>query len=80
MVNLKLTIWSDCFLDRKKYIEYPNKFDKKEYNQKYKKEHYARFVADLRPEEKQRVDNYCKKEGISKSDFIRRALDMLENQ
>lgn len=64
----------------KKYFEYPNKLDRKEYEKKYKKEHYARFSADLKPEEKQRVDDYCKDEGISKADFIRRALDMLENQ
>lgn len=67
-------------LDRKKYIEYPNKMDRKEYDKKYKKEHYARFVADLKPEEKKRVDDYCTKEGISKSDFIRRALEMFEKQ
>lgn len=67
-------------MDRKKYIEYPNKFDKKEYDKNYKKEHYARFVADLKPEEKQRVDDYCKDEGISKAEFIRRALDILERQ
>lgn len=66
-------------MDRK-YIEYPNKFNKSEYNAKYQKEHYARFVADLKPEEKQRVDDYCKKEGISKSDFIRRALEILDKQ
>lgn len=66
-------------MDRK-YIEYPNKFNKSEYNTKYQKEHYARFVADLKPEEKQRVDDYCKKEGISKSEFIRRALEMFEKR
>lgn len=64
----------------KKYIEYPNKIDRKEYEKNYKKEHYARFSADLKPEEKQRVDDYCKDEGISKAEFIRRALDILERQ
>lgn len=64
----------------KKYMERPPKFNKSKYNTQYQKEHYARFVADLKPEEKQRVDDYCKDEGISKADFIRRALDMLENQ
>lgn len=67
-------------LDREKYMERPPKFNKSEYNTKYQKEHYAKFSTILKPEEKQRVDDYCKKEGISKSDFIRRALDMLENQ
>lgn len=66
-------------MDRKKYIEYPNKFNRNEYNATYKKEHYARFVADLQPELKKRVDDYCKKEGISKTEFIRRAIDMFEN-
>lgn len=64
----------------KKYIEYPNKMERKEYEKKYKKEHYVRFSADLKPEEKQHVDDYCKKEGISKSDFIRRALEILDKQ
>ncbi|MCM1024445.1 MAG: ribbon-helix-helix protein, CopG family [Prevotella sp.] len=67
-------------MDRKKYIEYPNKIDRKEYEKNYKKEHYARFVADLKPEEKKRVDDYCQKEGISKTEFIRRAVEMLEKQ
>lgn len=64
----------------KKYIEYPNKFDKKEYDKQYKKEHYARFVADLQPELKKRVDDYCEKANISKPEFIRRAIDMFENK
>lgn len=63
-----------------KYMERPPKFNKSKYNTKYQKEHYARFVADLKPEEKQRVDDYCKDEDISKAEFIRRALDILERQ
>lgn len=67
-------------MDRKKYIEYPNKMDRKEYEKKYKKEHYVRFSADLKPEEKKRVDDYCRIENISKSEFIRRALEMFEDK
>ena len=63
-----------------KYMERPPKFNKSKYNTKYQKEHYARFSANLKPEEKKRVDDYCKKEGISKSEFIRRALEMFEKQ
>lgn len=63
----------------KKYIEYPNKIDRKEYGKNYKKEHYVRFSADLKPELKKRVDDYCKKENISKAEFILRAIDMFEN-
>ena len=66
-------------LDRKKYIEYPKKFNKNEYNAQYQKEHYVRFSASVKPELKKRVDDYCKKEGISKTEFIRRAIDMFEN-
>lgn len=67
-------------LDRKKYIEYPKNFDRNEYNKKYQKEHYARFVADLKPELKERIDEYCKNEKISKTEFLRRAIDMFENK
>ena len=63
----------------KKFIEYPNKIDRKEYDKKYKKEHYVRFSASVKPELKKRVDDYCKKENISKTEFIRRAIDMFEN-
>ena len=67
------------FLD-KKYIEYPNKFDKKEYDKEYRKEHYLRFSASVKPELKERIDKYCKKEGISKPEFLSRAIDMFENK
>ena len=63
-----------------KYIESPPKFNKSEYNTKYQKEHYARFSANLKPELKKRVDDYCKKENISKTEFICRAIDMFENK
>ncbi len=67
-------------MDRKKYIEYPKKFNKSEYNAQYQKEHYVRFSASVKPELKKRVDDYCKKEKISKTEFIRRAIDMFENE
>lgn len=66
-------------MDRKKYIEYPNKFNRDEYNKKYSKEHYVRFSASVKPELKQRVDDFCKRAGISKTEFIRRAIEMFEN-
>lgn len=67
-------------MDRKKYIEYPNKFDKKEYDKKYKKEHYVRFSASVKPELKKRVDDYCERMGISKTEFISRAIEMFEGK
>lgn len=64
----------------KKYIERPSKFNRSEYNKKYQKEHYARFAANLPPELKKRVDDYCRETNISKTEFIRRAIDMFEKQ
>lgn len=61
-------------------MERPPKFNKSKYNTKYQKEHYARFVADLKPELKKRVDDYCRAEKISKSEFIRRAIEMFEEK
>lgn len=61
-----------------KYIERPKKFDKKSYDRQYQKDHYQRFVADLKPELKTRIDNYCSDVGISKSEFLQRAIELLE--
>ena len=44
------------------------------------KDRQSLIKANTIPNIKKRVDDYCKDEGISKADFIRRALDMLENQ
>lgn len=64
----------------KKYIERPKLFDKKEYDKDYKKKHYKHFSVYLTPELKERLDNYCRDMEISKSEFIKRALDVLEDQ
>lgn len=64
----------------KKYIERPKTFDKKEYDKDYKKQHYKHFSVYLTPELKERLDNYCSQAKISRTDFIRLALDVLENQ
>ena len=67
-----------CFED-KKYIERPKKFDKKEYDKNFQKEHYVNFGSKINPELKQRIDEYCLNAGISKSEFLRKAIDLLEN-
>lgn len=64
----------------KKFIEFPNKFDKKEYDKNYRKEHYVRFSASVKPELKERIDEYCKNENISKTEFLKRAITMFEKQ
>ncbi len=60
----------------KKFIERPKKFDRNAYN----KENYAQFSLRIKPELKSEIDEYCNENGISKSEFLRRAIDVLKNQ
>ncbi len=61
-----------------KFIERPTKFDKRAYDNNYQKTHYAQFNLRIAPELKQRIDNYCKNNNISKSEFLRLAIDTLD--
>lgn len=63
-----------------KFIERPKKFDKKEYDKNFHKENYVHFGSAVKPELKNRIDNYCADMGISKSEFLKRAIEMLESQ
>lgn len=63
----------------KEYIERAKKFDKIAYNKQYQKEHYSSFSCRIDPKLKERVDKYCEDTGISKAEFLRRAIDMFEN-
>lgn len=63
-----------------KFIERPKKFDKSAYNSNYSKTHYKRFAADIPPELMERVNAYCTEMGISKPEFIRRAIEALEKE
>jgi len=56
-------------------MEHPKQFNRYE----YAKQHYKQFKTDVKPEIKDRIDNYCKETGISKAEFLRRAIDMFEN-
>ncbi len=67
------------FLD-KKDIEHPKKFDKKEYNRQYTKNNYKRFNTVIKPELAERINNYCTESGISKAEFLQRAIDIIENR
>ncbi len=64
----------------KKFIERPNKFNKREYDSNYQKTHYKRITVDVKPELKKSIDDYCFDHGISKSEFLRQALEALENK
>ncbi len=61
-----------------KYIERPKKFDKRAYDNNYQKTHYAQFNLRIAPDLKQRIDNYCSDNNISKSEFLRIAIEALD--
>ena len=54
----------------KKYIERPKKFDQRAYNSEYSKTHYRKLSTDIKPEDYNLIDTYCKTNGISKAKFI----------
>lgn len=56
------------------------KFNSTEYKKEYAKKHYKHFSVSVTPELKKRLDDYCRDMGISKSEFLRRALDALEDK
>lgn len=60
-------------------IERPKKFNQREYNDKYRKEHYRKFQTNLKPDVAERINNYCTDVGISKAEFLQRAIDILDN-
>ena len=64
----------------KKYVERPKKFDQKKYNSEYQKNNYKRFNTVIKPELAERLNNYCDDLGISKAEFLKRAIDLMEKQ
>lgn len=54
----------------KKNIERPKVFDKKEYKKEYSKTHYKRILAEVKPDDYNVIDAYCKCKGVSKAQFI----------
>lgn len=56
------------------------KFNATKYKNEFAKAHYKRFAADIKPDLKQDIDDYCADMRISKSEFLRRAIEMLKNQ
>ena len=74
-----MNIYGDDDLD-KKYIERPKTFNKREYDKEYHKNHYKQVTFSMPPELKERLDNYCSQAKISRTAFIRLALDVLEKQ
>lgn len=50
----------------KKFIERPQKIDKAKYN----KEHYRQLKVEIKPEDYEFIDSYCKNNKISKAKLI----------
>lgn len=50
----------------KKFIERPKEFDKAKYN----KEHYKQLKIEIKPDDYDVIDDYCKNNKISKAKFI----------
>lgn len=59
-------------------MEEKKKFDKQEYDTKYKKEHYSQFKVDLTKIEYQELCSLLEKKGIKKVDFVRKAFEELK--
>lgn len=57
-----------------KYIERPKKFDQKEYDKKYKKEHYTRIVISPKKEIADIINKYCEDNNINRTQLIINAV------
>lgn len=66
-------------MDRKN-IERAKKFNQREYNDKYQKEHYISIAARVKPDVAERINSYCTDMGISKADFLKLAIDIIEDK
>ena len=49
------------------------------YNQKYNKEHYSSFKVDLKKDEYAELQEALKKYGITKAQFLRKAIERFYN-
>lgn len=45
---------------------------------RYNKKTYVQFAARIKPDLSQRIEDYTKREGISKPQFLERAINTLE--
>lgn len=60
----------------KNNIERPEKFNQREYD----KTHFKQFNVKIKPDLWEDITDYCNNMNISKSDFLRRAIEALKNQ
>lgn len=55
-------------------------FNQREYINNYKKEHYAKLSVDLRKEDKEKLTEICKEQGITIKQFILQAIKDQEDK
>lgn len=65
----------------KKNIERPEpQFDPREYDKKYKKEHYTQIIIRPKKEIADTINKYCEDNGINRSQLIIKAvMEYIEN-
>ena len=56
-------------------IERPEKFNQREYD----KTHFKQFNVKIKPDLWDEINNYCDNFDLSKSEFLRRAIEVLKN-
>lgn len=56
------------------------KFNKKDYDNNYRKIHYKQFKADLKLEEFKELEELLKKYNLTKIQFLRNAIIALKNK
>lgn len=54
-------------------------FDENKYRQEFNKKNYKQFKVDLKTEEYERLNKNLEKKQITKSTFLRKAIEKLEN-
>lgn len=55
------------------------KFNQSKYVQGYIKEHYKTFKVNLKVKEMDSLDKLLKKKGITKAEFLRKAIEKLKS-
>lgn len=56
------------------------KFDKNKYDIEYKKRFYSQFKVDLKKEEKEELDKLLIEKNLTKSQFLRNAIEELKKK
>lgn len=55
-------------------------FNQTKYTNQYAKDHYKKFQTNLKPDIAERINKYCTDMGISKAEFLKRAIDLIEDK